>query len=55
MRGFDVVGMDVSFKALQMLRENSIARELDIDILEGNVFQLPFRDDSFDIIWCYGC
>ena len=54
MRGFDVVGMDVSFKALQMLRESSNARELDIDILEGNVFQLPFRDDSFDIIWCYG-
>jgi len=54
MRGFDVVGMDVSFKALQMLRESSIARELDIEMLAGNVFQLPFREDSFDIIWCYG-
>jgi len=48
------VGMDVSFKALQMLRESSIARELDIEMLAGNVFQLPFREDSFDIIWCYG-
>lgn len=54
MRGFDVMSMDVSFKALQMLRESSIARDLDIDILAGNVFQLPFMDDSFDIIWCYG-
>jgi len=54
MRGFDVISLDVSFQALQMLRESSIARELDIDILAGNVFQLPFMDDSFDIIWCYG-
>jgi SAM-dependent methyltransferase len=54
MRGFDVVGMDVSFKALQMLRESSKARELNIDILAGNVFQLPFKEDSFDLIWCYG-
>jgi SAM-dependent methyltransferase len=54
MRGFDVVGMDVSFKALQMLRKSSIDRELDIDILAGNVFKLPFKDHSFDLIWCYG-
>jgi 2-polyprenyl-3-methyl-5-hydroxy-6-metoxy-1,4-benzoquinol methylase len=54
MRGFDVLGMDVSFKALQMVRERSQARELDIDILAANVFQMPFKEDSFDIIWCYG-
>ena len=54
MRGFDVVGMDVSFKALRMLRESSKSRDVDIDILVGNIFQLPFIDGSFDIIWCYG-
>lgn len=54
MRGFDVVGFDVSFNGLRMLRESSIDRELDIDILAGNVFNLPFMDDSFGIIWCYG-
>jgi len=54
MRGFDVVGMDVSFKALQMLNKSSKARELDIDIAAANIFQLPFRDGSFDLIWCYG-
>lgn len=54
MRGFDVVGVDVSFKALHMVRESSKARELDIDILAGTVFQLPFKEDSFEIIWCYG-
>ncbi|MCX9026499.1 MAG: class I SAM-dependent methyltransferase [Candidatus Methanoperedens sp.] len=54
MRGFDVVGMDVSLKALRMLSESSKSRDVDIDILEGNIFQLPFTDGSFDIVWCYG-
>ncbi len=54
MRGFEVAGVDVSLKALQMLRESSKNRELDIGIIAGNVFQLPFVDGSFDIIWCYG-
>jgi ubiquinone/menaquinone biosynthesis C-methylase UbiE len=54
MRGFGVVGMDVSLKALRMLRESSISRDVDIDILAGNIFQLPFTDGSFDIVWCYG-
>lgn len=54
MRGFDVIGMDVSVKALRMLRESSKSRDVDIDILAGNIFQLPFTDGSFDIVWCYG-
>ncbi len=54
MRGFEVAGVDVSLKALKMLRESSKNRELDIGIIAGNVFQLPFVDGSFDIIWCYG-
>lgn len=54
MRGFNVVGIDISFYALEMLRKSSKARELDIDIMAANVFQLPFKKDSFDLIWCYG-
>lgn len=54
MRGFDVVGIDVSFNALHMLKDSSKAREIDVDILAANVFQLPFKTDSFDLIWCYG-
>lgn len=54
MRGFDVVGIDVSFNALHMLKDSSKAHEIDIDILAANVFQLPFKTDSFDLIWCYG-
>jgi SAM-dependent methyltransferase len=54
MRGFDVVGIDVSFNALHMLKVSSKAREIDIDILAANVFQLPFKTGSYDLIWCYG-
>ena len=54
MRGFDVVGIDVSFIALNMLRDSSKARDIDIDILGANVFQLPFKTGSYDLIWCYG-
>ncbi|PWB49390.1 MAG: class I SAM-dependent methyltransferase [Candidatus Methanoperedenaceae archaeon] len=53
MRGFEVVGIDVSFNALNMLRNSSKARDIDIEILGGNVFQLPFKTGSYDLIWCY--
>jgi SAM-dependent methyltransferase len=37
-----------------MLSESSKSRDVEIDILAGNIFQLPFTDGSFDIVWCYG-
>lgn len=54
MRGFDVVGIDVSPAALKMACESSNNRVLDIDFLAANIYQIPFRDDSFDIVWCFG-
>lgn len=54
MRAFDVVAIDVSIRALKMLREIRDARRLDIDIMAANVFKLPFKDNSFNMIWCYG-
>ena len=54
MRGFDVVGIDVSFRALKMLREIGEARRLEINMMAANVFQLPFKDNSFNMVWCYG-
>lgn len=54
MRGFDVVGIDVSSFALRFMREGSMAHGLHIDVMAANVFQPPFKDCSFDIIWCYG-
>lgn len=54
MRGFDVVATDVSLNALKMAGERSAGRKLDIGLLAANVYQMPFSDGSFDIIWCYG-
>lgn len=54
MRGFDVVALDVSPDALKLAGKRSANRNLDIKLLAGNVFQLPFSDCSFDVIWCYG-
>lgn len=54
MRGFDVVAVDVSPGALEMAKERSTGRKLDIAFLAANIYQMPFQDASFDVIWCYG-
>ena len=54
MRGFDVIGVDVSTGALEMARKGSVCRELDITFLAADICHLPFPARSFDVIWCYG-
>jgi len=54
MRGFDVIGVDVSLGALEMAVKGSKCRELNIEFLSGDIRQLPFPASSFDVIWCYG-
>ncbi len=54
MRGFDVVAVDVSLNALRIACERSTGKKLDIKFLAGNIYRMPFRDASFDLIWCYG-
>lgn len=54
MRGFDVVAIDVSKKALEMACKGSTDRNLNMDFLEASICKTPFQDASFDMIWCYG-
>ncbi|MGB8217072.1 MAG: class I SAM-dependent methyltransferase [Candidatus Methanoperedens sp.] len=54
MRGFDVVAVDVSPSALKMAGKSIVSRKLDIELLAANVYQMPFSNSSFDVIWCYG-
>ena len=54
MRGFDVIGVDVSSGALEMAVKGSVCRELDIKFLAADICHLPFPARSFDVIWCYG-
>ncbi len=54
MRGFEVIGVDVSPDALKMAAKGGVCRELDIKFLAADICHLPFQDESFDVIWCYG-
>jgi SAM-dependent methyltransferase len=54
MRGFDVIGVDVSRGALEMAAKGSKLRELEIKFLAADICHLPFPARSFDVIWCYG-
>ncbi len=54
MRGFDVVAADVSLNALKITGERSASLDLDIGLLASNVYQMPFSNGSFDVVWCYG-
>jgi SAM-dependent methyltransferase len=54
MRGFDVIGVDVSPGALEMAAKGSVCRKLEIKFLAADICHLPFPANSFDIIWCYG-
>lgn len=54
MQGFEVVGVDVSPDALKVASKRSADRKIDISFLAANVCTLPFREGSFDAVWCYG-
>lgn len=54
MHGFDVVAFDISKIGLKMAQTRCASRHLDVDLLAANIYQIPFKDNSFDIIWCYG-
>ncbi len=54
MRGFDVIGVDVSPGALKMAVKGGEIRGLDIKFVASDVCHLPFPDASFEVIWCYG-
>lgn len=53
MRGFDVIAVDIS-SGLKHAKAICEQRKLVIDFLEANVYELPFSDCSFDVVWCYG-
>ena len=54
MKGFEIVAVDVSKMALKMARERCESRKLVIALIEANIYLAPFKDASFDVIWCYG-
>jgi ubiquinone/menaquinone biosynthesis C-methylase UbiE len=53
--GNKVVGVDISPESLQAAERlaNRLGKE-DIEFLEANLMELPFEDESFDLILCWG-
>lgn len=54
MRGYDVTGIDVSLNALEIARTDSTKHRLAIGFIAGDICSMPFSDNSFDAVFCYG-
>jgi SAM-dependent methyltransferase len=58
-RGFEAVALDISANALSLARLNVARHRTDdgsgqLRRVAGNVLQLPFTDDAFDVVMSYG-
>ncbi len=50
--GYEVTGIDISLNGLQQAEKVNEARKLDVSFVLGDVENLPFDDNSFDIVFC---
>jgi len=49
-RGFEVYGIDISPTAITWAKEKATEQAIKADFREGNVLDLPYPDDYFDIV-----
>ncbi|HTZ90060.1 MAG TPA: class I SAM-dependent methyltransferase [Alloacidobacterium sp.] len=47
-----VTGLDISHTFVDIARKNAAAEAVKIDFLQGNASQMPFADNSFDLVVC---
>jgi ubiquinone/menaquinone biosynthesis C-methylase UbiE len=47
-----VTGLDISKTFVEIARKNAAEAGVQVDFQQGNVSAMPFRDDSFDFIFC---
>lgn len=47
-------GIDLSWEQLMQCRNNMIKRKLNIELFYGNAEELPFKDESFDVVYHIG-
>jgi ubiquinone/menaquinone biosynthesis C-methylase UbiE len=50
--GGTVVGIDISFQAMQMARERAHRKSVNFVALVGDMEALPFKDSAFDVCFC---
>lgn len=53
-RGYECTLLDASESALELGRRRFAARGLDASFVQGNVYELPFEDDTFDVLTSFG-
>jgi len=51
-RGYKVTGLDLNPLYLKVAKKESTKLKLTIDWVEGDIRKLPFKDDSFDVVYC---
>jgi SAM-dependent methyltransferase len=53
-QGADVVGIDISHVVTRRAFENAKRENFNADLLRADIRDLPFRDESFDVIYTMG-
>lgn len=51
-RGFALTGLDVSRTLVEIAAANAAASGVEVSFREGNAAEMPFEDDSFDLLVC---
>jgi ubiquinone/menaquinone biosynthesis C-methylase UbiE len=53
--GFEVVGIDISSRALRYSIEKAEKTEVSLSLLQTSFLNLPFQHDTFDFVFDMGC
>lgn len=53
-QGFEVIGVDISEKAIEVARQKAEAAKLPIIFRVEDLEALPFEDNTFDVVFCGG-
>lgn len=52
--GAEVVSIDLTRKACELTHDLMIEAEMEHKVIQASVLSLPFKDGSFDCIYCFG-
>lgn len=50
-KGFDIKGIDISKEALNKLKDKAKKANLKVDVEYSDIESLPFKDNSFDVVY----
>lgn len=51
--GYQIVGLDLSRKLITHARKEAKKREVEVKFREGSMLDLPFKEASFDKVFCF--